>query len=285
MIKVISAGILSSIQDVGRYGYRDSGVPISGSMDAYAAQLANRLLGNHQDAALLEITLIGPVLEFREPTAIAITGAGFTPTINNREIPLNTRIWIEKGDELRFGLAAYGLRGYLGVMGGFATEVVLGSRSQYTGITKSTSLKKGDLLPILSSDKVGKITTASVKERMEHFNSKELICYKGPEFELLPKHIQKLLETQVLEVSSKSNRMAYLLTGLEKASAEEIISAAVQPGTVQLTPSGQCIVLMRDAQTTGGYARILQLSERAMHRLSQRRGGDHVQFRISDLPL
>ena len=78
--------------------------------------------------------------------------------------------------------------------------------------------------------------------------------------------------------------MAYLLKGLEVASPKEIISAPVQPGTVQLTPSGQCIVLMRDAQTTGGYARVLQLSERAMHRLSQRRGGDLVQFKISDLP-
>ncbi len=284
MIKVISAGILSSIQDLGRFGYRDSGVPISGAMDAYAAQLANKLLDNEKEAAVLEMTMIGPVLQFMKPTAIAITGAGFTPTINNIEIPLNTRVWIETGDVLRFGLAAYGLRGYLSVMGGFSTEVILGSRSQYVGLTTNISLSKGNLLPIASSEKIGRITTASVKERMEHFTSKEFICYKGPEFDLLPKTIQQLLGTQLLEVSSKSNRMAYLLKGLEVASPKEIISAPVQPGTVQLTPSGQCIVLMRDAQTTGGYARVLQLSERAMHRLSQRRGGDLVQFKISDLP-
>jgi len=284
MIKVKAAGILTSIQDLGRFGYRRLGVPLSGAMDMYMSYLANELVGNNADKAVLEMTMVGPVLEFQEATRIAITGAGFTPTVNNIEVPLNTKISIQQGDIIKFGLAAYGLRGYLSVAGGFSSEEILGSQSKYHGLTKQPVLKKGDVLEINDSELSKSKTTSSVKVDQSHFSTKEIQVYKGPEFEFLPKEIQQKIESISLTVSVKSNRMAYLLTGMEHLSASEIISAPVQPGTVQLTPSGQCVVLMRDAQTTGGYARILQLSSSGINELAQKRAGDDIKFRISDLP-
>ena len=284
MIKVKAAGILTSIQDLGRFGYRRLGVPLSGAMDMYMSNLANELVGNTTEKAVLEMTMVGPVLEFQEPTMIAITGAGFTPTVNNIEVPLHTRISILQGDIIKFGLAAYGLRGYLSVAGGFSSEIILGSQSKYHGLTKQPVLKKGDVLEINAREISNSKTTSSVKVDQSHFTTKEIQVYKGPEFEFLPKEIQQKIDSTSLNVSVKSNRMAYLLTGMEHVSASEIISAPVQPGTVQLTPSGQCVVLMRDAQTTGGYARILQLSAPGINELSQKRAGDSFNFRISDLP-
>jgi biotin-dependent carboxylase-like uncharacterized protein len=284
MIKVKAAGILTSIQDLGRFGHRRNGVPLSGAMDTYMSYLANELVGNTEEKAVLEMTMVGPVLEFQKATQIAITGAGFTPTVNNIEVPLNTKISIQSGDIIKFGLASYGLRGYLSVAGGFSSEVILGSQSKYYGLTKQPVLKKGDVLEINASKISKSKTTTSVKVDMSHFSTNEIEVYKGPEFEFLPKEVQEKIPSISLTVSVKSNRMAYLLTGMEAFSASEIISTPVQPGTVQLTPSGQCVVLMRDAQTTGGYARILQLSASGINELAQKRAGDSFNFRITDLP-
>lgn len=282
MIKVKAAGIFSSIQDLGRFGYRRLGVPVSGAMDMYMSYLANELVGNSEEKAVLEMTMVGPVLEFQQETQIAITGAGFTPTVNNIEIPLNKRISIQKRDIIKFGLAAYGIRGYLAVAGGFSSEVLLDSQSKYHGLTKQPVLKKGDMLKIHPVALTTSKSTTSVKVDMEHFSTREIAVFKGPEFDFLPKEVQQSMVSISLTVSEKSNRMAYLLTGMEHLSVSEIISAPVQPGTVQLTPSGQCVVLMRDAQTTGGYARILQLSDAGINELAQKRAGDYFSFKISD---
>ena len=262
MIKVISTGLYTTFQDLGRFKYRNLGVPLSGAMDQYSARLANRLVGNKPNATLLEITLVGPVLKFDVATQIAITGAGFSPTLNNVEIPLNTKVNVLENNILKFGLSAFGVRAYISIPGGFIAEEVMGSTSQYSGITKNKTLGKEDIF-FIKSDIEKSITTASVK---------------GPDFYLLPKEFQDKISHIELVVNSQSNRMAYMLESLENVSATEIITAPVQPGTVQLTPSGQCIVLMRDAQTTGGYARILQLTDQAMDLLSQKRSGEKIKF-------
>ena len=278
MVEVISGGMYTSIQDLGRFGYRRYGVPLSGVMDGYSARLANRLLGNNRDSAVMEITHIGPVLKFNASTEIAITGAGFSPTLNNIEIPLNTRIYIPDNSILKFGLPTYGLRAYLSVAGGFIAEKILGSLSQYPQITSSDTLEKGDMLMFSEFKKGVTKVTASVKVDRNHFTTEVILVKRGPDFENLIKDNQNKILASVLKVNPESNRMAYLLSGWESVSAEEIITAPVQPGTVQLTPSGQCFVLMRDAQTTGGYSRILQLSESAINILAQKKAGSEVRF-------
>ncbi len=284
MVEVISGGFYSSIQDLGRFGFRRYGIPLSGVMDRYSAGLANRLVGNAIQNAIMEVTTIGPVLRFTSNTVIAITGAGFKPSLNGVEIVRNSRIYVEKDAVLKFGRATYGLWGYLSVLGGFDSENKLGSRSQYFGITEKEKIEKGAIIAThLYKGKTYK-ATSSIKEPQDFFSSNSIDVFKGPDFNLLPASLQnKLLETE-LTVSSQSNRMAYGMSGWEKFSAKEIITAPVQPGTVQLTPSGQCLVLMRDAQTTGGYSRVLQLTANSINKLSQKRAGTILHCKLVPLP-
>lgn len=278
MVEVLSSGLYTTIQDLGRFGYRKYGVPLSGAMDGYSAKLANQLLGNTKDCAVLEITLTGPVLKFKKATQIVISGAGFTPTLNYKEISINTPVEVPMDSILSFGLPAYGFRGYLAVAGGFKTEKVLGSSSFYKGITQEGLLQKGTILEINPTERSKIKTNAAVSVKKVHFIEENLEVQKGPEFGNLTKSDQKKLQELQFTVTSKSNRMAYMLESLSKLSAKEIITAPVQPGTVQITPSGKIMVLMRDAQTTGGYARILQLTEKSINRLAQKRAGDKVRF-------
>jgi biotin-dependent carboxylase-like uncharacterized protein len=280
MIEVLSSGLYTSIQDMGRFGHRRYGVPVSGAMDSYSAKLANKLLGNSDDAAVLEITLTGPVLKFTTPTQITITGAGFSPTVNDVEILLNSRIEIAAGSILKFGLPGYGLRGYLAVSGGFKPEKVLDSFSFYEGITEKGKINKGDILTIDTSGKRFSATaSAKVKIDKSHFTTSEIEVCKGPEFDMLADNIKEKMLSSQLKIKAESNRMAYMLEGWENFTAKEIITGPVMPGTVQLTPSGQCVVLMRDAQTTGGYARVLQLPENSINELSQKKAGEKINFK------
>ena len=280
MIEVLSGGMYTNIQDMGRFGYRSQGVPVSGAMDQFSAGLSNRLLGNAEEDAVLEITHIGPVLRFTQSTVIAITGAGFSPTYNDVEIPLNTRVHVRPGGVLKFGLPGYGIRAYLAVLGGFQSDYIMGSYSFYEGVTPKASLSSGDVLRISEITSAKEKTTASVKIDRTVFERRYLEVLKGPEFDQLSTSFQEALVTTFATVSSKSNRMAYLLEGFHGLTATEIITAPVQPGTVQLMPSGHCAVLMRDEKTTGGYARVLQLTESAINTLAQKRAGDEVCFKL-----
>ncbi|MDC8002555.1 biotin-dependent carboxyltransferase family protein [Aureisphaera galaxeae] len=280
MIKVITSGLYTSIQDLGRYGFRKYGVPISGAMDLYSAELANRLAGNDPEEAVIEITLQGPTLHFTENTIIALTGADLSPALNGKSIANNTPIMVPKDSELRFGKPMYGVRCYLSAAGGIQSERILGSRSWYTGITHKGRLEKGDSIPLQSLPLKEVIPNASVKVREAHFSAMQIQAFKGPEFYLLPKEIQKELKRLTFTVSPNSNRMAYVLNSETEISAPEIITAPVQPGTIQLTPSGKWVVLMRDAQTTGGYARVLQLTEESINRLAQKQPMEAIQLVI-----
>lgn len=280
MIKILSGGLYTTIQDMGRFGYRKFGVPSSGAMDRFSAVLANKLLGNPEGTPVLEYTFTGPVLEFQTKTVCVVTGAGFTPSLNHQAVPLNTRFEVPEGAVLTFGLASYGLRGYLAVPGGFAVPEVLGSYSFYPQVTAQEKLRRGDELQILDIDREISVSTSSLKIPVEHYKADYLEVFKGPEFANLSEEYQKELEDLEFEISNESNRMAYFLEHDSEINTNEILTSAVQPGTVQLTPSGRVIVLMRDAQTTGGYARILQLSENSINQLSQKRTGDKVKLKL-----
>jgi biotin-dependent carboxylase-like uncharacterized protein len=282
MIKVISAGLYTTIQDKGRFLYRMNGVPLSGVMDRSSAELANVLLGNDKSAPVLEITHTGPVLQFLHTAEISITGAGFTPTLNNIELALNKRILVKENSILKFGLPSYGVRGYLAIRGGFISEKVLGSYSFYPGITSASHLQKGDVLQFNGTSEKIKRITASVKHKKDHFDHSILQVYKGPEFDQLSEASAVEILATPLTVLPESNRMAYMLKGWEAFSAKEIITGPVQPGTVQLTPSGQCVVLMRDGQTTGGYSRIFQLDEDSINRLSQKSPESQINFQLKE---
>ncbi|WP_111682902.1 5-oxoprolinase subunit C family protein [Winogradskyella tangerina] len=282
MLKVIKSGFYTTIQDSGRFGYRDLGVPVSGAMDSYSSRIANALLGNQVSDTVLEMTMIGGEFLFTEPTFIAISGANMSPKINGKALINNTVAVVDANDVLTFGAASEGFRTYVAVKDGFRSEEVLNSRSQYKGITKKEKVEKGDRL--IYDKNIGDFqdANASLKFDQSIISESVLEVYKGPEFEKLSENQQNKLLTSTFTVTKLNNRMAYQLEPLITNTIPSIITSPVLPGTVQLTPQGNLIVLMRDAQTTGGYPRILQLSESAINCLSQNSTGKSLKIRLKE---
>ena len=278
MIKVIKEGLFSTIQDSGRFGYKNIGIPVSGAMDQASAKLANLLLGNDERSAVLEMTLLGPTLEFMNDTYISITGADMNPVLNKQKILLNKTLLINKGDILCLSHSTNGMRSYLGVKGGFNSETKLGSKSFYRGITKREKLIKNDKIKFdkaISSPK-------TVNKNINDFkiNRKgDIKVFKGPEFDLLDTYSKDIIFNTDFTIGI-NNRMGYNLVEPIKNSISSIISSPVMPGTVQLTPSGKIIILCRDCQTTGGYPRILQLDKNSINCLSQKTIGEIINFKL-----
>ena len=280
MIKVLDAGFYSTIQDLGRFGYREYGVPISGVMDGYSSGFANMVLGNPENAPVIEMTMIGPKLKFMEAAHIAIAGAKLNIFINGLRVNLHGPVSIKANDILSFGRINKGFRAYLAIAGGFKSEKVLGSQSMYQGITEQVRLQKNDVLFFSSNTFQTKNKNASVRFDNSVLDSSMLEVFEGPEYKFLTQVQQKQLTHSEFTVSKNNNRMAYQLQELLENNIQSILTAPVLPGTVQLTASGQLIILMRDCQTTGGYPRILQLTENAIAMLSQKTTGNAVKFSL-----
>ena len=278
MIKVLKEGLFSTIQGKGRFGYKNIGVPVSGAMDQASAKLANLLLGNDESSAVLEMTLLGPTLEFMNDTYISITGADMNPSLNKQKVLLNKPLFVNKGDILYLSHSLNGMRSYLGIKGGFNSEIKLGSKSFYKGITKREKLIKNDKIKFDLSAISPKKINQKINDLKIMRNSK-IRVYKGPEFDLLDTISKDLIFNTNFTIGI-NNRMGYNLVETIKNSISSIVSSPVMPGTVQLTPSGRLIVLCRDCQTTGGYPRILQLDKNSINCLSQKTIGEIVNFKL-----
>lgn len=279
MVEVVKAGFYDSIQDFGRPGFQHYGVPYSGVMDVYGASLANSLLGNEIDAAVMEITMAGPVLKFHCNTNICLSGAELSPKLNGQSIPKNTAIAVGNGAVLSFGKLRHGFRCYLAVSEGFKSENIMNSYSMYKGITSTFKLNKNDRLPI-SVSPAFKVKNASLKTDDSYLQSGVIEVFEGPEFHQLSKEQKTLLFSKEFRVSKHNSRMAYQLEETFSNMLEPIITSLVLPGTVQLTPAGTLIILMKDCQTTGGYPRVLQLKESAMDVLAQKFIGHTLRFKM-----
>ncbi len=278
MLKVLQSGFYTSIPDIGRFGFREYGVPFSGAMDAYSLKYANAILGNNENDAVIEMTMVGGIFQFTEATVIVISGADMEPKLNDRVAQLNSPINIKAGDILSFGRALKGFRSYLAIKNGFKTPLILRSRSLYKPITESSMIANGDMIQYTGYNEFYH-QNASVKYDSSIFSNTLIEAFKGPEFNRLSEIQKATLFNSELKVSSLNNRMAYQLEPLLKNDMGPILTSPVLPGTVQLTPQGNIIVLMRDCQTTGGYPRILQLTEKAINILSQKTTGNTLKIR------
>lgn len=283
MLKVLKSGFFTTIQDKGRVGFASVGVPVSGAMDSYSADLANSILNNSIKDAVIEITLGACTFEFIKTTTICISGGNFSPTINNVAIPLNKRILIHPNDILSFGKINYGIRCYLAVNGGFLSAKKLNSKSFYPNITKDFLLRKGDSIPYKEVTHSIIASKSSIKINSNHFKTKIIECYSGPELDLLSDHQQKQIFNTVFTISKDNSRMGYKLNEIVENNLSQILTSAVLPGTVQLTPSGKLIVLMRDCQVTGGYPRVLQLTETSINKLAQKTTGNSFKFCLKSI--
>lgn len=279
MLKVLRTGLYSSIQDRGRTGYRKYGVPLSGVMDTYSASRANLLLNNTPNCAVIECTQNGPKLLFTKTTQIAVCGADMQVQLSGKSVDLNQPVVVKANDVLQFGKLQYGLRTYIAVKHGFASPLVLNSRSYYQPLTTQQTILKNQTIEYQTFYECIKTSNSVLATNKSHYKAPFLNAYPGPEFGMLNNKQKTTLFEKAFHIGI-NNRMAYQLQEPLINNLPQILTSAVLPGTIQLTPSGKLIVLMRDAQTTGGYPRILQLTEQAINRLSQKRLNDEVFFRV-----
>jgi antagonist of KipI len=274
-IAVIRAGMLTTVQDLGRRGHLSEGVPFGGAADPFALRVANLLVGNPEDAPALEITLTGPELEFGEACWISVCGARF------EDVPSWRPVRVEKGGRLKFGKRLEGCRGYLAVAGGFDVEPVMGGRGTFLAASlggyKGRALRDGDVVPTLPSER--QLTGHwKVDERMFPRYSRE------PNVRVMPgAHAGEFgdaLYSGRYGVTARSNRMGIRLDGprLLRAAGDDLVSTSVAPGTVQVPPDGNPIVLMADAQTLGGYPRVAHVASVDIPLLAQLAPGDGVRF-------
>jgi antagonist of KipI len=253
-LSILRPGMFTTVQDTGRWGFQSRGVPVSGALDWYSHRLANRLLGNDAAMATLEVTLIGPQMQFETDTAFTVTGADFHLTLNDAPVEMNRVVEARAGAILKFGERLRGARAYLAVAGGIDVPQVLGSRSTHVltgmGGHEGRALKTGDALRIGVKGK-GEEVIAPRPLPLTAF-TRESRLRVIPAHESLFAH----LASQRFRVSPQSDRMGYRLEGASIADAPtgELISTAIPTGAIQVPPTGQPILLMNDHATTGGYA-------------------------------
>ena len=278
MLEIVRSGLWDTIQDKGRFGYRSIGVPLSGAMDQEAFSQANRLLQNSPDAAALEVCQNGGVYRFKVPTCFALGGPVTEAVLDDQSIATHTVYSAKKGSVLSVRRVINGVYTYVAVKGGFVTDQKLNSRSMHPSLYGIQKLKKGDQLPyqVYEGPKIEVDRPTLSRGKQETV----LEAIPGPEFH----HLHPSTDFSSLKFTlSDHNRMGYrLLPSVHlKRSTESIRSAAVFPGIVQLTPSGECIVLHRDAQVSGGYPRILILNEQSLNRLAQIKKGEIVEIKCT----
>ena len=275
MIKVIQPGLFTTIQDGGRHGYRNIGIPTSGFMDQESAWAANNIVDNDREESLIEITLKGPTLLFNNNCTISITGGDFNPLINGMPIKMYESINVKLGDTLKINNTKNGARCYLAISGGIDVKSIFGSKSFLSNITESYYLRKGDEIKI-SDNFNNKILK---KNKLKFKLNRSMDVFKGPEFDLLSIKVKNILFENEFTIRSNS-RMAYNLDEKAQIGIKSIISSPVMPGSVQLTPSGKMIILHRDCQTIGGYPRLLQLDTNSLNNLSQLKSNDKIKFSL-----
>jgi antagonist of KipI len=296
---IIKPGLLDTIQDMGRTGFGNWGINPGGAMDSYAAQVANLLVGNDKDEAVVEIHFPGPQILFEQNTLISITGADFSPTVNDEVIPCWQPVVVRKNTVLHFPALVQGSRCYLSVHGGYCMQKWLNSYSTNLkagiGGWEGRPLKKGDELPfnentiyfagLLKEESNFEVLPWRVNTEKVYQYPHEVGFIPGNEWALLtPSSKKNFLENNFL-IHPSSDRMGYQLKGNALALSQplEMVSSAISAGTVQLLPNGQLIVLMADHQTTGGYPRIAHVVSAHLHKLAQLRPSDCIQFRMMDI--
>lgn len=301
-------GIQASIQDGGRFGYQHWGVPVGGAMDIHSMQAANRLCGNEPNTPVIECTLHGTSIEFQYSHRFAITGGGAIATLNKKSIPFDQPIVAAAGDLLQLHPSPHGCRSYLAIENGFDIETELNSCSTYSpaslGGISGNYLKSGDIIPIRARKKESKDLAAlggnddssrTNNEKNSHPLLKNALdnpaltrqevtiqCHQGPEWDWFKDQAKQHFVSQQWMVGANSNRMGYSLIGpaLEISKDQELVSTPVTFGIVQVTSAGQPIVLMADAQTTGGYPRIARIALSDLSVLAQCRPGIKINFQV-----
>lgn len=285
-LKIIKSGLLDTVQDGGRYGFQHLGVNPGGAMDPFSAQLANALLGKELNAPVLEMHFPAPQILFQKKAVICLTGADFGPLLNGEEIALHQPIAVNAGTELSFSKRQKGARCYLAVFAEGKLEPWLNSYSTNlkaaVGGYNGKRLEKEDEIAYAAMNFMLKkdVQPLPWKYRAEESSTNAIAFMPGPEWDWLNTKNQTLFLNNTFRITPSSDRMGYRLQSerLEQEKGEQLLSSAVNFGTVQLLPNGQLIVLMADRQTTGGYPRIANVIRAHLPKLAQCNAGEDIRF-------
>jgi antagonist of KipI len=298
-ITILKFGLLSTVQDLGRWLYLSQAVPVSGAMDTLSARIANKVVGNADDAAVIEFTYADAAFKTDTGLLIAYAGDGATLMAGEQKLPAERPIFVPAGITIKLSNNTAGSRAYLSIAGGWDVPDVLGSKSTFLtagfGGLEGRALKAGDVLTsveqmrdisqkILNSLKYESINYpdwSMPRQLLLPDNRKNIRAVPAHEFTWFnSRAIIDFLSTPYV-VGRRSNRMGYHLEGavIERSKKDELLSTAVTPGTIQVTGNGSMVLLMADCQTTGGYPRIAQVAAVDMHLCAQLKPGDAIYFK------
>ena len=284
------AGFLTSVQDLGRTGFREFGVSSGGALDSFALRVANLLVGNDEGAAGLEITLGGLQLRSEDERVVAWCGGEFDVQIASTPLPAGHSAHLQAGKRLKFGRPQIGCRAWLAVSGGIDVPVVLGSRStdlrtQFGGF-EARRLRDGDVVPLGAgpgspSGATGVSSWTAPHDWVSPAKPKPILRFiRGVDWNRFNASTLQRLTSEAFTVSPDSDRMGVRLEGpeLKRIDQSDLISEAVAPGTIQVPPNGKPILLLGDCQTIGGYPKMAHVITADLGVAAQLRAGDHVRF-------
>ena len=299
-LKIVKAGMLDSIQDMGRFGYQQVGINPTGAMDKYATAIANILVGNVYNEAVIEMHFPAATIFFDQPTIIALSGADFNASINGNPISINHAVIVKKNTTLQFHSPKNKSHCYLAIKGGMKLSKWLNSYSTNlkaeAGGFSGRKLLKDDIIELNEKSGVNKIDESDLiaigfkilpwqaSEDFGMVNTDQLMAMPGAEWDWLDKKSQEKFMKNPFFISHNSDRMGYRLASepLHVISKTELVSSAVSFGSIQLLPDGQLIILMADNQTTGGYPRLGNIISAHLPLLAQMKAGDKIQFKFTD---
>lgn len=284
-VTVLNPGLLTTVQDAGRIGYQQFGVPVSGAVDSRAVAVANILVGNPDDEAVLECTMMGPQLRFDADSCIAITGGDLQPVLDGQPVKNYAAIAVSAGQVLRFKGPKAGCRAYIAFAGGLDIPVVMGSRSTYMkgkiGGVEGRKLQKGDVISFRAHK-------AQLPNMPRRFITPEFIprpvytlrVIMGPQDDAFTPAGMDTFLNETYTVTPEFDRMGCRLEGAEIAhvSGGDIISDGISFGAIQVPSSGKPIIMLADRQTTGGYTKIANVITVDFRLLAQLKAGDKVRF-------
>lgn len=284
-IRVLKAGMLTTVQDLGRTGYQSQGFSVAGAMDVRSFKIANLLLDNPENEAVLEFTLIGPTLQFTSETIIAITGGDFTPTLNGEPVPSYEAVYVNRGDILKFGSARTGSRGYIAFSSYLDIPVVMGSRctnlKSRIGGFKGRKLKDEDYIGFrIKRRYLPYFLSRKLKPDDFSAESETLRVVFGPQDDRFSRQGIETFLTEEYTVTSDFDRMGCRLEGpfIAPKDTTDMISDGIAYGSVQVPSHGKPIVLLSDRQTTGGYPKLATVASVDIPKLVQRKTDHRIHF-------
>lgn len=282
---IIKPGLWTTVQDLGRTGFQAQGVPANGVMDKTSAKMANWLVGNPEEYPVLEITILGPQIEISGLCQIAITGADLSPKLDGQLCPMNQTLTLDGHTKLTFGKQVQGSRAYIAIRGKWGIQSWLESCSatafDATILTPDSILRKNTILHIEATDQIEQRIISS-DLLLETFTKSIIRVLPGPDFEAFSVYAIGYFFSRAYVITKDSNRMGFRLdaTIIDFKPNREVISSGTVPGTIQITNAGQPIILMADAQTSGGYFRLGNVISADFDLLAQKSPGDAIRFEL-----